>query len=942
LKSIAIPTEFRDRWFSQNFAKEIQTVLLSDDSEVVIDFSNCNWVDPTPLLALLAHLHAWNRRSVLKQLKPRLYVSLGSADASSTSGSRSVRYLAEHGFLIALSEACPLIELTYESSLPGYPIKFYAQNLPRLFEAIRESNNIRLYYGSDAALKPHCFWSDCNQSELTATIDDLVQQVDDNLFRGRRSEFTHRDSALVRFRQIALEIVGNACEHAYSDGIGPVLLYARLRKHNDHVPLTPLTPNERDVESQNAAPLIHQIHEVSGDRYLEFFVCDVGKGIAADVGLWKINTSNSQVRSELETHTALEIRFPLRKLLSMIFRLPVSKHSRNTSDAYSYRSNVTGLTHVNSVLTQHSDRSRIFVSPEWTADRHPRDPNYNGGAKDPAFETIESLDAELKGTFYHFAIDISANDVELNKKWFQPKTASDEYLRQIRSAFSAKSDVETLKVFDLRELFETNSSRKAKSDSQVIEKWQGFLSAKKSNYVVRMSRDFRKNLTDRLVKMWLDAHVDNHEVRSIVFCDLSVAQAILLTDHLAKVSFRALEKSDTNFSKSRILIVSENLCSTQLQLDLGKERQGVLRFVQGVCPEAQTVAEVCSALKAHDSSAFWKRIQQIAKQSQLLARNVLWHQENQLFLPIYLDYSLAVQDRDIAKIVRRSLRRAISSFPNTRVLAVDELIRPDLDDAQRWHSSENSPSLDGSLFVISSIVTGTTIDSAARYKGKPAAILGCFIVPTMPPTNHESNYFCALDWTPPNQNTTSNATNWQRIPGTPFIRPYVLGENGEVVTLVHPVPRQLAAQPVNLETPPSLRQAYEEWHRSSLLRVGHWSVDRRHGILELDHARALQISAESRSGFYGWLADRMAKFRSKSSRTLIVYPASRLNSILIRHLQKVNNFESKNWQAIPVSFLPDVGDGLKRLAPFTIEHLLTTDAVRTRGQAIFIDIGFVG
>lgn len=92
------------------------------------------------------------------------------------------------------------------------------------------------------------------------------------------------------------------------------------------------------------------------------------------------------------------------------------------------------------------------------------------------------------------------------------------------------------------------------------------------------------------------------------------------------------------------------------------------------------------------------------------------------------------------------------------------------------------------------------------------------------------------------------------------------------------------------------------------MRVGHWEIDRRHGLIEIDHARALQQSAESHSGFYNWLEDELIRRSANVQHPLLVYPASRLSAIMVRHLlYKTDKFPgiATKWQAVPLNYLPD-------------------------------------
>ena len=103
--------------------------------------------------------------------------------------------------------------------------------------------------------------------------------------------------------------------------------------------------------------------------------------------------------------------------------------------------------------------------------------------------------------------------------------------------------------------------------------------------------------------------------------------------------------------------------------------------------------------------------------------------------------------------------------------------------------------------------------------------------------------------------------------------------------------------------------------------------------------------ADSARGFYEWLSHELNKRAEGIIKPLLVYPPGRLNAVMVRHLFKLQDSEGsprlKDWQVEPINFLPDIGDGLKRLTPLTAEHIRTCHGA-TGGTVFFLDIGYVG
>jgi hypothetical protein len=259
------------------------------------------------------------------------------------------------------------------------------------------------------------------------------------------------------------------------------------------------------------------------------------------------------------------------------------------------------------------------------------------------------------------------------------------------------------------------------------------------------------------------------------------------------------------------------------------------------------------------------------------------------------------------------------------------------------------------------LATGSTVERKKKQLGKPAAVLCCFEVAVVSPDSSNENaasevapavewpQFSALEWIPDTAEPVRDTDLcWERVPDTPFIRPYRKADGKNTGgTLLRPLARQLIPAAPGKQGRPDPDQSYREWHRSKLLKIGHWQIGQRHGLIEIDHARTLQRAAESRSSgdFYGWLEQELTDRAQQISRPLLVYPAGRLGAIMIRYLlHKTERFSrDPKWRGrvVPINYLPDVGGGLRQISPLTIEHIKSLPGAYG-GTAFFVDIGFVG
>ncbi len=951
---IPVPSNFRDRWFSKKFGIEFQERIRHAGQSIEIDFSNCEWVDPIPMMALICHLRAWANTNDPSN-GHQLVVHLGrfSTRKEDLSKIRARLFLSAHGFLRAMIEICPSATFHYDSSLEQYPPSFDASKLAQLEDAISISSatvDCALLYEKEPVCPPMLLTSGQGTNVIASFVDKAIKVMDSKLFSGRQSQFLYRDSALVRVRQVATEIILNASEHAYhqSDS-GPICLYARVRRHNDHSP-------DADAENTEQSPVIDHIQNITSGRYLELFICDIGLGLCHHAEDWAESASDQELKNQVKLFLRKQ-KDRVQLLLSMAFRHPVSRHPRGELGGTQTRSNVTGLFHVNTVLSSQKDRSRVFVSPTWTASHHPRPEDYNGGPSDRHFAPVEPEGTPPAGTFFHFAIAISNSELS-TEGWLVPLMSSvfgpPWYRPQDVFLDGAYDNSSPLTVFDLASLLARRSTPRGRATPSVAEKFDAYLLGAGNVAVIRMSRDFRKNLTDELVTRWLEHRSGGQSAKTLAFCDLSRAQAILLAEHLGNLrpetKFRSNEADE--LGAPGILVLSEDLIARVCYLN--QEEGDKLQFDKQVEAEPSLVLRIIGTLRHFDSEAFWQRVSGL--KVPLLLRDVRWSGDSGAFanlrLPTYLDYPLAAQNRDLAKIVRRALRRALAAFPGRQAIAIDELISPDLADASRWMERPASTDKPPNLFVISSVVTGSTVEREARYRGTPEAVVACFLVEAAPPQSRGDRRFCyysALEWNPPPPSSSSGTEfQWEREPGTPFVRPFVMRNDGAQAhaLLIKPLARNIDDRGDDDHKRPSAAESYHEWHRDQLLKVGHWSIDRRHGLIEINHLGALQMFADSAKGFYEWLSHELRQRSSGIVRPLLVYPPGRLNAVMVRHLFKLYDQDGAlrlgdNWQVVPINFLPDIGDGLKRLTPLTAEHISTCDGA-IGGTAFFLDIGYVG
>lgn len=961
-KNIVIPADFRDRWFSREFGTVVQESIRSAPSELEIDFSQCEWIDPLPILALLCELKQWADNPLPSNKK--LEINLGTSGAGGdkiAKKARARRYLAKHQFLLAFTEAYSEVTFHFNSEREDLPSTYPATELPSLLRLIDHTHvkGGELFYHADPACRPR-FAPLVNSLEHAGEtvrdfINEVVQSMDNALFRARLSQFIYRDSALQRLREIATEIVANAVEHAYQGlNSGPVCIYARLRHGDDRTV---------DTETKKQCPMIEPIQGVTATRYVELFVVDVGQGLSADAEEWIKSSSDPTTQQELRAmkmQMEKATRSPLLGVLQVLFKHPVSRHKRNQSAPDTMlRGNVTGLQHVNNVLSHHRDVSRLSVGSEWVAGSHP----YSFAERSEFYEPVESLPgAAPSGTFFHFAIDIAADIGELGREWLAGSVPPSPDFQKLQEAFqSSGGKTKSVAVYDIRAQSEGLGHSEIQPDHTILSGASKYVQECKKLVVFRAPRNFPKGIHDRLIEQWVADILQNPRRSTLVFADLSHSQAMLLAAHIKLLKISVECDSPLDRQLLEICLVSEDLASCVLSVKIQRLARGEIGQIpylditfskRDTPPNSKNLIPILESLRSLDSEHFWNYIDHLDRNlsNSLLKRGVVWARDEfgrvTAELPLYLNYSMATQHRELAKITRRALRRALAAFPHLHTIAIDDFVKADMADAQRWspeYSEALGPHSNENIFVISALASGSTVDRAVKRFGEPKAVMCCFVVKSEPPVVLSRPTYAALEWRTEKFPRQVQGEHWERVPDTPFIQRFgkLVGTELADKPFLRPVARTMAKDPYDQRTPGA---AYREWHRAGLMRIGHWQIDRRHGLIEIDHARSLQQSAESHSGFYNWLEDELIARAEGATSPLIVYPASRLGAIMIRHLLYKTQKFSKNtskWQAIPLNYLPDIGGGLRQIEPLTLAELKETSACKG-GIAFFLDIGFVG
>jgi hypothetical protein len=988
IQVVEFPELADDEYFASKFYADVQSKIReADERNLVIDFSNCQWVNPIPLMALLCDLEIWAFNS------PNARINFKLGDAVRDKPKRvSLLFMTKLGYLDALSKvgqasrvndsALPRVEFSYKRNADANPAKYPGSLLRMLKDNIAadyRSLGISLLYPDSEVCPPIVFSAKIHKhlelgsatESAQAFVKQRIVSIDDNYFQGRKSDIRFRDVSLQRIRLAMSELVINSIEHAYEDaytGPRPVCVFARA------------------LDGLSKRPESTLVTTDEANQYIQLFVVDVGRGLISDRGIWLDNLAN-----------AIEAdKNAIKDGIDFLFQLPVSRRNRIDSG----RGSVTGLQNINFVLGHYHEKIALAVHGYWSIFQ-------SGGLNRPKKRTLSNIDAFPRGTYFDLGIRF-APPPELNENWFIPAREKNK-TELIRRAVLGpkKSALREWPVFDLG----SNPSRMIDDAGFSLSEWLLTVSSAvvPTQIIVKGARDLQKSALLRIIEYWLSALSTSAKPDCkyvLTIADLSSSQALFIRTLLIGTRSEALTRPQISSSPKRDSDVERipsplignvdavfRLKPRALMLQLITEQAEaspidiiIESFINrpGSKPDftrytfaesnprlwnyIDILVDALGALALNDGRTFalW-----LSKSHGVQEKHVVWERETKnvsdsssrpsLILPVYINYPIVSQDRDISKLIRKALRRAISLFPELRSSPVDELIRSDYADAtlrlthlRDEESSKKKPDLN----IISCLVTQQTIRNQQRKLRKAGATLACFIVPSYSiqlnryVTSEEigGEIFSLFDiemdsdFAAITKPFEIGKQYWERIPTTAYIRPFVAEySDGRGRAIVGRSGDYWGGARTRA-------QSYEEWSSSRVMKLGHWGVDHRHGLIELNYDVCLGRQAEEYSGFYSWLVDMVLTTLTAQRnsidgdrRLLVVYPVSRRNGMIIRHLKKMSGLQS-HLDAIhflPLSFLPDIGDGLKLLTPLTLAQIRDSRAT-CLSRPVFLDIGFVG
>lgn len=943
MAGFAFRGEYHDDWLNNadelGFPSVQQKLRAKPTEEVTIDFSECEWISAACSLALfteLANSSAINRR---------IRFNFGS---TTTVDSRACvrKFLASQGFLSCIVNAsfrpeCYVLYDRADGSISSDWIRVLSRfeplarsrttsetiSLERLSDYICDSS-APLLFGDLAIIRAHLFELTGPTTVMSKTqrvvIDELMREADSILYRFNARDRSYRDTTLQRVNQSLLELLANCNEHSVdAKKKANTKSYAGV--------FVRLTPTKQSSDRAHrtlavAASRSFALNEVmrgNDKARVEVYVVDTGVGLLAHAPNWQMGSATTSPAGDL------------RAVARQLFVSAVSRHRRDMVHVAADRGLKTGFQHLHTIWSHSNDWSRVLTGREWLAGPHPRPPGWDLDSESTG--GYRELKGVFLGTLVHVVITPSLPP-PLAGNWFD--SANKSSAATLRSVVGAiDKDVQTTggrqhvakrmqsSRFGGENIVDGSGStcvlnvRRGEALKSVERSISQLARRGLSKLFVRLHRVTEKNIVTRIIESWQKAVLADSRLThaTIYICDLGRYQALDTAWVLEKSTKIRLSSAVLVPPRASIVVVTEDLCLGAFNVSWARAGSSDhLEFeglpIQIPVPAASELEDhlfgLVSVLRDDDSEQFWNRLKAIELQrpdSFSLIRNVRWQSKPLKILPIYVNLSQVIHDRDISRSIRRALRRLLALFPYASHTAIDGVVDAPLHDAKKWLASTKAP-LEGAVLVGSTSVTGRTLIGHASRVTKLTAIIDILESPYFSYAQLvNAPHLCAIRWIGKLPKRAPTIAEYERIPGTPYIRPV---ENISAGDTHH--------RAIN----------YKYLVSNDLLRLGHWTYGDRHSLLEIDTGSLIEFSARTETELINWLVEQIRLICQKSP-VVLVFPMHRwgytLAHIVYEHVllrtrdQATDSLIAAQQRCIliPLVMMQRVAGGLTRIAPLS-------------------------
>ena len=266
---IRFPSQFRNNVWAEEFGEiQLEISKLTDEiSGIILDISNCVWIDPMPLLSLLLSISEKNTAKFdVKLILPQIGDNNGKSN-------KVLAFLHTEGFL----EQFIRNNVSIYSS--GFKLGFHDF---KKYETLINS----LSYSNSTIIKASV--CDLEQVVRTKSIDEWINKtIEDRQYSLKNKvDSASVDEVITRLRLLLSETIGNVYEHAYdTNPIKNVAFYVRFRNGlgNNKIHIS-----ERKrlhfffYEEHINSPKLERYFVDDIFSFIEVFVIDSGKGMSVN------------------------------------------------------------------------------------------------------------------------------------------------------------------------------------------------------------------------------------------------------------------------------------------------------------------------------------------------------------------------------------------------------------------------------------------------------------------------------------------------------------------------------------------------------------------------------------------------------------------------------------------------------------------------------------
>lgn len=919
-----LPRRFTEEYGVTCMGNLVVALEQSSVRSCCIDMSNVEWADPLALLFLAGTL----ARSSLKNTN--IVVDLGLASGRAEH-SVFLKFLSGQGFLRTFRQYNIYCDGEHEINLQHLMRKFSIVPYDSLYK------NADCIHAKIIDIKEFEF----DQRRLHRYVERIIKEAHKRAIQSAfGADPFARDRLFQKTRKLIQELTQNVVEHAYDSGPHLIGIYARIREPKPKIGPRAAEWQRHLNDTIRGTPGLTQFEPNPFSEWLELFICDLGRGLTADLGKWR--SDNPKTQAELKAAAAK--KKPLFSLWHVLFRQPVSKEHRHDNN----RTPVTGLQHLGHVLAFGKDYCRVYADQgAWIGGHFPW-PKEKSGSKYAPLEQKDRYPSECiaaPGTAFAFYIQPSFGNVDYPE---------DTWVVADASARSAIIDALTNEKpfdpngsvlwFDKRDEQSCVPTDPVEKDSPEFHP--------DTTVIVRPPRLVTKLEMGKWVAKLAGQMNQRREwhAATLIIAELTPFQALMFAEFFKLLR---IHRETDDFA---VYLVSEQWATACLTVGYdGDDRRRLVpdqnkarSFLLGEGGNPVSAAHLAQILREEDSKVFWHDSE--TAPASAFFRNAAVYWSEKITLSRYLDLSQALLESSRYRACRRALRRCLELYRDVEVIPSDDLVASLVKDAVAgtYRQPNGNVAPDRHVVVGSICVSANTVRRFKQRADLTVENVVHLLVHADAEESARETGLKALLWIDPDilpeEKGSDARRELARIPGTPYV-----AEGGERALSVVRFKRQPDGC-IDYSAPfygRSPDEMYREFRAYGALKLGHWTYGSRHDLLTLNIGFAFEYSVLEKGDLYWWLLGKFkdlftpAESGGKALAQVLVYPSHAVTDTVMSHIKDDENFRPllPSGGTYPIKFL-----GVRTVSPGLASPMIASQIRRAlvdRGQekwsAVIID-----